>query len=426
MKERKNIDRLYQEKFKDFEATPHDAVWRSISAKLREKEQRRPLVAPIWSRIAGIAAILTLIFFIGDWMFPVSTKSAVASEEMEESFQKNPFSIFENSLTNNSEKPSEEIPASTTSSKLNSTRKEQVPDQKVIPLETPLNRENITSGENSIATTEVPEKTQKNESVLKKKSIFEEIQEQEKQIAVESSKGDFEVSTHAAPIYYGNFGKGNFLDPQFNDNSNESEVTYSYGINIAYSISDKVKIRSGVNKVSMSYNTNGIAYHAVVNPSSISSIAYNDNSKEVLKDGAARAGNTKQPIANSTRSSVGSVNSGLLNQKMGFIEVPVEVEYNLINKKFELNIIGGASTLFLDENKVSVNSGNITAVGKANNLNQISFSTNIGLGLDYNLSEKFQLNMEPMLKYQVNTFNSTSSDNQPFYLGIYSGFSFKF
>lgn len=427
MKERKHIDRLYQEKFKDFEATPHEAVWKSISAKLREKEQRRPVVAPIWSRIAGIAAILTLIFFIGDWMFPVSTRSTIASEEIEKSFLDNPFSIVENSLTNRSEKLPEEIPASKTPSTISSTKKESTSDAKVTPLETPLNGETITSGENRIAVAEVPEKTLKNEPVFKKKSIFEEIQGQEKEIAEESSKGDFEVSTHAAPIYYGNFGKGNFLDPQFNNNSNESEVTYSYGINIAYSISDKVKIRSGVNKVSMSYNTNGIEYHAVVNPSSISSIAYNDNSKDILEDGVAnKTGNTRQPLANNTRSSIGSVNSGLLNQKMGFIEVPVELEYNLINKRFELNIIGGASTLFLDENKISVNSGNISAVGKANNLNQISFSTNIGLGLDYNLSEKFKLNMEPMLKYQVNTFSSPSSDNQPYYLGIYSGFSFKF
>jgi len=134
----------------------------------------------------------------------------------------------------------------------------------------------------------------------------------------------------------------------------------------------------------------------------------------------------RKPTSSVNRASIGSLEPGLLNQKMGFIEVPVELEYNLIDKKFELNIIGGASTLFLDENSISLNSGNSTAMGEASNLNEISFSTNIGLGLDYNLSEKFKLNLEPMLKYQLNTFNSASSENQPYYLGIYSGFSYKF
>ncbi len=84
MKERKYIDRLYQEKFKDFEATPNDAVWRSISAKLQEKEQKKVFITPFWSRMAGIAAVLAIIFLIGDWIFPAQTGAAIANEDLEE------------------------------------------------------------------------------------------------------------------------------------------------------------------------------------------------------------------------------------------------------------------------------------------------------------------------------------------------------
>lgn len=422
MSERKHIDRLFQEKFKDFEATPNEAIWRNISAKLQEKERRRPIVAPIWSRVAGIAAVLAIIFLIGEWMFPVSNTSLIASEDLEETFDKTNLSIADNSTS--------EIPAESNETNATpvfekkKTKASEVPSEvKVIPLKTPVQRENISSSEKTIASTKASEGPSKKETLQNKKSLFDAITEPEIEVAEGGSKGNFEVSTHAAPIYYGNFGNGNFLGSQFSQNSKESEITYSYGINIAYSISDKVKIRSGVNKVSMSYNTSNIAYNAIVGPAASNAIALNeDPGVEVNSKGNL----TKQPLSNTTKDAIGRMNSGLLNQKMGFIEVPVELEYNLIDKRFELNLIGGASTLFLDENKISVNDGNISAVGKANNLNQVSFSTNIGLGLDYNLSEKFKLNMEPMLKYQFNTFNSQSSGNQPYYLGIYSGFSFKF
>ena len=34
MGDKKHIDRLFQERFKDFETAPNDAVWESIEAKL--------------------------------------------------------------------------------------------------------------------------------------------------------------------------------------------------------------------------------------------------------------------------------------------------------------------------------------------------------------------------------------------------------
>ena len=83
--------------------------------------------------------------------------------------------------------------------------------------------------------------------------------------------------------------------------------------------------------------------------------------------------------------------------------------------------------MFLDENSITISSGNIaTELGQANNLNEVSFSTNIGLGLDYKVSDKFNLNLEPMFKYQINTFDASTGTYQPYYIGVYSGFSYKF
>lgn len=47
MKELKNIDRLYQEKFKDFEAPPPPEVWSRISEKLDADKKKRRII-PWW------------------------------------------------------------------------------------------------------------------------------------------------------------------------------------------------------------------------------------------------------------------------------------------------------------------------------------------------------------------------------------------
>ena len=120
-------------------------------------------------------------------------------------------------------------------------------------------------------------------------------------------------------------------------------------------------------------------------------------------------------------------NTGAINQKMGYYEIPLEVSYAVLDKKFGINLIGGFSTLFLSQNKIAlVSSETNMNLGEANNLNPIHFSTNVGLGFRYKILESFQINIEPMLKYQVNTFSNNSGGFTPLFIGLYSGVSYSF
>jgi hypothetical protein len=120
-------------------------------------------------------------------------------------------------------------------------------------------------------------------------------------------------------------------------------------------------------------------------------------------------------------------NTGAINQKMGYYEVPLEVSYAVLDKKFGINVIGGVSTLFLSQNKISlVSSETNVKLGEAKNLNQVHFSTNVGLGFKYQIIKSFQINVEPMVKYQLNTFSNNSGDFKPLFIGLYSGISYSF
>ncbi|MEE1974354.1 hypothetical protein V1H85_18015, partial [Maribacter flavus] len=75
-----------------------------------------------------------------------------------------------------------------------------------------------------------------------------------------------------------------------------------------------------------------------------------------------------------------SRSSGNIDQRFGFIEVPLELEYRLLDKKFGINVIGGFSTFFLNQNEVYADiDGASTLIGEANNMNSTSFSANFGL-----------------------------------------------
>ena len=75
MSDQKNIDNLFREAFKDFEATPDPALWDKISSKLDDKtpqpqkEKEGVVFLPWLYRIVGIAAAILLLFALGSQFF---------------------------------------------------------------------------------------------------------------------------------------------------------------------------------------------------------------------------------------------------------------------------------------------------------------------------------------------------------------------
>lgn len=443
MEEKKHIDRLYQEKFKDFEATPREMVWKNISSRLQQKERKRT-VLPLWYKIAGAAAVLALFFNFASNLFRTSpgVPQETASAQQDDSFGE--LRLASNEFTQNMLRSSIILQALINNTRL-TEEKEQLAtqnknkDEGAVAFTNILKKPTVTdisgagytySNFNGLETGRMAATQKEKEpnfhlkdlnQIAKEKNDLAEVTEEK------SAVKKLRITTTAAPIYYDNMGSGNSIDARFANNESSGEISMSYGINVAYQLSEKIRIRSGISKVDLSYNTKDIAFTAAVNPYVLSGIDYKGEiPKYRIENQAARPFGNISASAEFNRASLASPVTGFLNQRLGFIEVPVEIEYVVVDKKVGINIIGGASTLFLDENVISLNSSNFsTNIGAANNLNSVSFSTNIGVGVDYKITPQFQLNLEPIFKYQVNTFNHTNQLN-PYYFGIYSGFSFKF
>jgi hypothetical protein len=489
MKERKSIDRLYQEKFRDFAPEPSPELWNNIAEKLQEKDRKKPFIIPLWMKLGGVAAVLALV--LGGYFFSQNnfTETQLVFEVEETAKPQinlpeinknehfiNASEILKNaneaafstskgaknsSANNNSTVASENSNSKGEKTSITSIEKENTANtlaDKLDDQNSALAEEdhqhseegktknqdfinpNSKNEQNPEAIAENNSESLEKEKQLSNKDSLEVAEqlaqieeeknlEKEEDLIAESSKKKLRLSTFAAPVFYDNIGKGSAIDPQFAGNSTSSQVSMAYGMNLAYAISDKIKIRSGISKVAMSYNVEDIVFTASINPSSISSINYEPTGNNVQLENAAPSGlpgNTDR----SNISSFSSVNNmalpGEINQQFGFIEVPLEIEYSLIDSKIGLNLIAGGSSLLLDKNSIQVNTNNQnTRIGKANNINKVSFSTNIGVGLDYKVTDSFMLNLEPIFKYQLDTFDDAPGV-RPFYFGIYSGISFRF
>ncbi|WP_431133183.1 hypothetical protein [Psychroserpens mesophilus] len=272
-----------------------------------------------------------------------------------------------------------------------------------------------------------PNKEDKEAEVNAIENAIAETDNTEEKEEDEEKLNRWSVSPSVAPIYFSSLGQGSPLDNQFVENTKESEINMSYGINGSYAVNKKFKIRAGINKVQLGYKTNDVLIFENTNPVARGrrQIANVNLTDSMSQHSIYSARNFKFDNAPAT---LFTKELGSLDQQLGFIEVPIEIEYNVIERKIGLNLIGGFSTLFLSENDVYavLNDGNRTRLGEASNIKDLSYTANFGIGIDYNFSKQFQFNIEPTFKYQINTFNNTSGDFKPFFIGVYTGLSFKF
>jgi hypothetical protein len=240
------------------------------------------------------------------------------------------------------------------------------------------------------------------------------------------------VTPNVSPVYYNTLGSGSSINEQFNNNSKSGQLNMSYGVKAGYAITDKLSIRSGVNMINVGYNTNDVIIYQ--------SLGTADNSPPLAPNSQAlRNIDLKEEVQGITifsgeslafaqvPSVVADNLQSSLDQEITYIEVPLEMEYKISDKKLDVSLIGGFSTLFLTENNVYADfNEERTLLGEANNIKNVSYSANFGIGLGVKVSEKINLNFEPNFKYQINAFNNTSGNFKPYILGVNTGLKFKF
>ena len=257
---------------------------------------------------------------------------------------------------------------------------------------------------------------------------LEEEKAEEKALA-RSDAGKWNIRPQVAPVFYNSLSEGSPISADFAGNTKSFDNDLSFGLSVDYAITDRLSIRSAINKVNLSYATNDVTFHASMNQVT-SNIDSARNANIVVQSMGISSNPNPDPVEASfiiDQKPTQTFNGSML-QRTGYIEVPLEMSYAVLDKKFGINVIGGVSTLFLNENNVSVVSaqGYSAEVGKAQNLNNVHFSTNVGVGFKYRFWKSFEANFEPMFKYQMNAYSRDAGNFKPYFIGLYSGISFRF
>lgn len=506
MSDKKHIDRLFQEKLRNFEATPSNTVWNNISAELETHKKKRKII-PLWLKISGIAASLLLLVTIGYNIFSnknTSNNNTIVntSNDIEQRNKSNKVNSDkntelqittkdvnsntivrnENSNTQNSldkERNSKNVFAESNQSstasvskkannletkvnaKTNSTsvatndnnikvkktttnkkdyslfnkeNKAQVKENTRISLENTIAKAAFKDANNigkfvleSVAdSTKTTINTENNLSITEELAALEQNKEEEETKDQKTKpENRWSINSNIAPVYFNSLGEGSSIHSQFNSNSKSGEINMSYGLKGSYALNNKLSVRAGVNKVNLGYSTKNVYTYNSANSGTtnnpIKNIAFTDESQGIsfLSAEGFAFGEIPSVVSNQIQ--------GSIDQKLGFIEVPLELEYKLSQRKIGISLIGGFSTLFLNQNEIYATLNDRSRLlGKATNINNTSFSANLGIGVDFKLSEKFNFNLEPTFKYQLNTFSETTGNFNPYFIGLYSGLSFKF
>lgn len=239
----------------------------------------------------------------------------------------------------------------------------------------------------------------------------------------EAKREKWQITPNVAPIYFNSASNGSPIHTAFATNDKSFDRSMSVGINVNYAINKRFAIRTGVNKFQLGYETNEVAFIAALEPQ-----VFETTTVTPAARGVAVVNRSQMEMgALAVDAAMQQSTMGFMNQEFGYFEVPLEMSYKVLDSKFGINVIGGLSTLFLAENNVSLRSDSFsTSLGEATNLNDVHFSSNIGLGFQYRFFKNFELNFEPMFKYQINTFSRDAGNFRPYFIALYSGISYRF
>jgi hypothetical protein len=217
---------------------------------------------------------------------------------------------------------------------------------------------------------------------------------------------EYSVSVYYGPAIFGSFAKESMINKSFNDFSKSHPITSHYGFYFK-SMYDKIGFKVGVAKINLKTAT------TVNDPSALryENITMNNYNSVDIDNFITNDG------------------KGKFEQKFSYYEMPLEFNYALKKdeSRFGVEAFTGFSILILDKNELSFSSENFKnqKIGELKNLSETNLSFNLGLGFNYRLTEKFQLDFNPIFKYYLTTYNEDNTA-KPYSLSIQSGVTYKF
>ncbi len=272
------------------------------------------------------------------------------------------------------------------------------------------------------------------------KITYPEFQYSPENIIVKPAKR-WSIAAMASPTYYSSFNSGSDALSKQLTSSEQPLVSYSGGIAFSYKISKRFSIQSGLYYSSLGQKIDGInsfsgfqQYQFTKGGPNFEVLTangtvYTNNPDVYLSSQGTNRVITaySNDVFDPKKASLEPVSTSM-DQNFSYLELPVVLKFKLIDKTIGINLIGGLSYNLLVNNSVYTTvDGSKYSIGKTEGLNPLTLSSSLGMGMEYNLSSKISLNLEPTFRYYLSPFSdATGSFIHPYSFGIFSGLMYKF
>ncbi len=437
---RTNIDLVFRNGLKNFEVLPPPEAWSKIRPGIRARQ--RPLII---FRVAAAAAVLLSLGFLAYMLstrvtLPEQTDLAglpelippsviISSDDREEEAEENILPAGIIIAQADSDVPGELIPAAVIDSQI------------ILPVETDRT---------------VPEMTALSRYIGEDFSLQELFRPDNEEVAAvdleslysppvsdtEKKTGRWRISALVSPTYYTSFysGSDEFTSRLMTDE--QPGFSYSGGLALAYRINKRLSVQSGLYYSSFGQELSGITAFAGFREYDYAKgnrnfgvmttrgMVYTNNADVFLLD----TRNENRIITRYTKDYFDPSKANLvyvdnsLQQNFSYLELPVIVRYKLLGKALDFNLIGGLSSNILINNSVyAAIDGGRYQVGRTEGMSMLTFSSTLGMGMEYNFPGNLSLNLEPVFRYYLNPFSQTPALKvHPYSFGIFSGISYRF
>jgi hypothetical protein len=433
----KYVDIFFRNGLKEFEVLPPPDVWENIQPILRKRKKSLNLY-----RLVAVAAILISLSGFSYWL----------TRQISNDFRGPAISLNQESIPfgsyiarNNSMKIQPvNIPAAIDRNMetiiVNDTRPEEINGTKI----------------SSSALFIVPLKEDISGSSIKPVFLYNEISVKASSRGIEKTiipdvstitekqnagLNRWSLSAMASPNYYSSFNSGQSQASTDLANAEKSVVSYSGGMAVSYKFNKRVSIQSGLIYSSVGKEITGIGafsgfnkYFTAKGGSEFSVKTSNGsivatNSDIYLRDNVASRVQTRYSadVFDPAKANLTYLNNSI-NQNFNYLEIPLLFKYKAIDRKIDVIVVGGLSYNMLVGNTAYANvDGMKYSIGKTEGLNSVNFSSSVGLGFEYNLSQKISFDLEPTFRYYLTPFSDiTGSSSHPYGFGIFTGLSYKF
>jgi opacity protein-like surface antigen len=430
-----NIDIVFRNGLKDYEMLPPQDVWSNIQPVIRKKQ--RPLV------ILRAAATFAVIVSLGIVAYKYSMEISINLENPVVAL--NPESVAPSQILAYVNRADNEISQNQQLYSRVSLQGNQI----VTPVATDNIVATVNDFESDPGSGKLADNTAKSAGPLALnygKTGYIDIKEENSLDALDNTSrkqpNRWSISALLSPTYQSRFSSGENEAVSQAMSSEQMVVSYSGGVTLAYKLSKRFSIQSGFYYSSIGKELSGISaysgfeqfFYTKGNPNfevlTSNGTVLTDNNDIFLTDGlSADRIRTDYNINVFDAGKAGlTYLDNSIRQSFKYLELPVILRYKIIDKALDFNILGGLSSNLLVNNSVYASKGGSRKdIGTTDGMNLITFSSSLGMGMEYNFSNNLSLNLEPTFRYYINPFNDIPGMKiHPYSFGVFSGISYKF